>query len=199
MCFCYYLAIYERKSILNGSQGITFIKWGFIVGLRVHVRVCTKEKKTLELEVFALPCIFQYNTYVLFIPQLISVLSLNLLCHHGLLYSSMSLCVQDLESDMLLAHLLSPFNSSLPIRPFRPLFLRSRHSSLLGEVPFLLMRRKWAVGIAKRSGADSWRHFTTALHENTNRVRPNKTWQTQAVKGLQHPMTQKAQRLATCN
>lgn len=76
------------------------------------------------------------------------------------------------------AHLLSPFNSSLPIRLFLPLSLCSRHSSLLGQVPFLLMRWKWAVGIAKWSGADLWRHFY--------RCTPWKHTQGQAKQGPTH-------------
>lgn len=84
-----------------------------------------------------------------------------------LLYLSVSVSLYAGPGVRHVAHLLSPFNSSLPIRLFRPLLLCSRHSSLLGQVPFLLMRWKWAVGIAKRSGADLWQHFTTALHENT--------------------------------
>lgn len=66
------------------------------MGLRVYVRVCD-QNKTSKLQVLALHCIFRYDTFVLFIPILFqSSLSLSLLCHHGLLHLSVSLCMQDL-------------------------------------------------------------------------------------------------------
>lgn len=64
------------------------------------------------------------------------------------------------------------------------------------------------MGIAKRSGADLWQHFTTALHENTQtgpgearrgETRRDEARRTQAMKTQEQPMTQKAQRLAACN
>lgn len=157
----------KRKPTWKRSLWITFTKQG-IEGLceslcEYVIRKGFKTRSlhsTLYYSIWDL-CSVHFQAY--FSP----FLSVNLFCHRALLYLSVSVSLYAGPGVRHVAHLLSPFNSSLPIRLFRPLLLCSRHSSLLGQVPFLLMRWKWAVGIAKRSGADLWQHFTTALHENT--------------------------------
>lgn len=109
---------------------------GLIMRLRVYVRVCDKNK-TLKLEVLALHSIFQNNAFVLFIPVSFQSFPLSPWAVAPL---SVSLYAGPWVRHV--AHLLSPFNSSLPIRLFHSPFLCSRHSSLLGQVPFLLMRWK---------------------------------------------------------
>lgn len=143
--------MYKRKSTSQGSLGITPTIWAFSLVLRVCV----------SLWVSLIQCILLSEPPLS--PWTVVPLSVSLHAGPGVRH---------------VAHLLSPFNSSLPIRLFPSLFLCSRLSSLLGQVPFLLMRWKWAVGIAKRSRADLWWHFITAHHENANRARRNKAQHT---------------------